>query len=154
MDTIKIGTSENCDIKFYGKDITSSAWATISASDKKMLVLKILAYNVRCFVNNNNVADQYWIKYGDEICINDYTLDWNRINALLYDDEKISNWERYLKYATSIQLDIKKVLMVGHSDERAVSIIFSSESNTIYVYDNMPLPPQCVFRRNVGQVVR
>ena len=65
MDTIKIGTSENCDIKFYGKDITSSVWTTISASDKKMLVLKILANNVRCFVNNNNVADQYWIKYGD-----------------------------------------------------------------------------------------
>ena len=144
MDTIKIGTSENCDIKFYGKDITSSVWATISASDKKMLVLKILANNVRCFVNNNNVADQYWIKYGDEICINDYTLDWNRINALLHDDEKISNWERYLKYATSIQLDIEKVLMVGHSDERAVSIIFSSESNTIYLYDNMPLPPQAM----------
>lgn len=142
MDTIKIGTSENCDIKFYGKDITSSVWATISASDKKMLVLKILANNVRCFVNNNNVVDQYWIKYGDEICINDYTLDWNRINDLLHDDEKISNWERYLKYATSIQLDIEKVLMVGHSDERAVSIIFSSESNAIYVYDNMPLPPQ------------
>lgn len=91
MTTIKIGSSETCDIKFYGKDITSSVWATISVSDKKMLVLKILANNVRCFVNNNNVADQYWIKYGDEICINDYTLDWNRINALLYDDEKISN---------------------------------------------------------------
>lgn len=45
MDTIKIGTSENCDIKFYGKDITGSVWATISASDKKMLVLKILANN-------------------------------------------------------------------------------------------------------------
>ena len=55
MDTIKIGTSENYDIKFYGKDITSSVWATISASNKKMLVLKILANNVRCFVNNNNV---------------------------------------------------------------------------------------------------
>lgn len=46
MDTIKIGTSENCDIKFYGKDITSSVWATISASDKTMLVLKILANNI------------------------------------------------------------------------------------------------------------
>ena len=91
MTTIKIGSSETCDIKFCGKDITSSVWATISASDKKMLVLKILANNVRCIVNNNNVADQYWIKYGDEICINDYTIDWNRINALLYDDEKISN---------------------------------------------------------------
>lgn len=144
MDTIKIGTSENCDIKFYGKDITSSVWATISASDKKMLVLKILANNVRCFVNNNNVVDQYWIKYGDEICINDYTLDWNSINDLLYDDEKKSNWERYLKYAISIQLDIEKVLMVGHSDERAASIIFSSESNTLHVYDNMPLPPQAM----------
>lgn len=90
-----------------------------------MLVLKILANNVRCFVNNNNVVDQYWIKYGDEICINDYTLDWNSINDLLYDDEKKSNWECHLKYAISIQLDIEKVLMVGHSDERAASIIFS-----------------------------
>lgn len=144
MTTIKIGPSETCDIKFYGKNITSSVWATISVSDKKMLVLKIIANNVRCFVNNNNVADQYWIKYGDEICINDYTLDWNRINDLLYDDNKISNWEHYLKYATSIQLDIEKVLTVGYSDERATSIIFSSEYNTIYVYDNMPLPPQAM----------
>lgn len=142
MDTIKIGTSENCDIKFYGKNITSSVWATISVCDQKMLVLQILANNVGCFVNNNSVSNQYWIKYGDEIRINGYTLDWKRINDLLHDDEKISNWERYLKYATSIQLDIEKVLMIGHSDERAASIIFSSESNTIYVYDNMPLPPQ------------
>ena len=142
MDTIKIGTSDNCDIKFYGKNITSSVWATISANDKRMLVLQILANNVRCFVNNNNVSNQYWIKYGDEIRINGYTLDWEHINDLLYNEVKISNWEYHLKYATSIQLDIEKVLMIGHSNENATSIIFSSESNTIYVYDNMPLPPQ------------
>lgn len=46
MTTIKIGSSDTCAIKFYGKNITSSVWATISASDKKMLVLKILANNV------------------------------------------------------------------------------------------------------------
>lgn len=54
---------------------------------------------VICFVNNN-VVDKYWIKCGNEISINGYTLDWRLINNLLLDDETISksNWERNLKY--------------------------------------------------------
>lgn len=51
-----------------------------------------------------------------------------------------SIWERCLTYATSIQLDIEKVMTEDYTDENAASIIFSHDSIRIYFYDHMPEP--------------
>lgn len=144
MATITIGSLDQCDIQLYKKNIARSVWATITASNDKMLLLQILVNNIRCFVNRNNVTSTYWIKYGDEISINGYVLDWTCINRLLpsANVNSTSDWSHNLRYATSIRLDIGKVSKVGTCKEEAASIIFSPKSNWVYLYDCMPLPPQ------------
>lgn len=83
MTTITIGSSDVCDIKFEENGSIKTIWATISISDKNMLILKIISKDVICFVNKNNITDHYWIMYGDEININNFILDWALLNELL-----------------------------------------------------------------------
>lgn len=64
MHTIKIGSSDACDIKFPEKNATKSVWATIDVHYS--LELQLFDESVRCMVNRSDVTYRDRIKYGDE----------------------------------------------------------------------------------------
>lgn len=80
---IRIGSSADCEIWFDVISPKDSVWAIISSEENNMLVLHRKVDSVHCFVNNNEVADKYWIRYGDVIIINGFRLDWHLINQLM-----------------------------------------------------------------------
>lgn len=83
MSTIRIGSSGDCEIRFDVISPKDSVWAIICPEENNMLVLHRKVNSVQCFVNNNEVADKYWIRYGDVIIINGFRLDWQLITQLL-----------------------------------------------------------------------
>lgn len=83
MSTIRIGSSGDCEIRFDVISPKDSVWAIICPEENNMLVLHRKVNSVQCFVNNNEVADKYWIRYGDVIIINGFRLDWQFITQLL-----------------------------------------------------------------------
>lgn len=83
MSTIRIGSSGDCEIRFDVISPNDSVWAIICPEENNMLVLHRKVNSVQCFVNNNEVADKYWIRYGDVIIINGFRLDWRLITQLL-----------------------------------------------------------------------
>lgn len=83
MSIIRIGSSAECEIWFDVISAKDSVWAIICPEENNMLVLHRKVNSVQCFVNNNEVADKYWIRYGDVIIINGFRLDWQFITQLL-----------------------------------------------------------------------
>lgn len=83
MRTIKIGSASDCEIWFDVISPKDSVWAIICSEENNMFVLHRKVNSVQCFVNNNEVADKYWIRYGDVIIINGFRLDWRLITQLL-----------------------------------------------------------------------
>ena len=83
MSTIRIGSSGDCEIRFDVISPKDSVWAIIYPEENNMFVLHRKVNSVQCFVNNNEVADKYWIRYGDVIIINGFRLDWRLIAQLL-----------------------------------------------------------------------
>ena len=83
MSIIRIGSSAECEIWFDVISPKDSVWAIICPEENNMLVLHRKVNSVQCFVNNNEVADKYWIRYGDVIIINGFKLDWQFITQLL-----------------------------------------------------------------------
>lgn len=83
MSTIRVGSSGDCEIRFDVISPKDSVWAIICPEENNMLVLHRKVNSVQCFVNNNEVADKYWIRYGDVIIINGFRLDWRLITQLL-----------------------------------------------------------------------
>lgn len=83
MSTIRIGASADCEIRFDVISPKDSVWAIICPEENNMLVLHRKVNSVQCFVNNNEVADKYWIRYGDVIIINGFRLDWHLITQFL-----------------------------------------------------------------------
>ena len=83
MSIIRIGSSAECEIWFDVISPKDSVWAIICPEENNMLVLHRKVNSVQCFVNNNEVADKYWIRYGDVIIINGFRLDWQFITQLL-----------------------------------------------------------------------
>lgn len=83
MSIIRIGSSAECEIRFDVISPKDSVWAIICSEENNMLVLHRIVNSVQFFVNNNEVADKYWIRYGDVIIINGFRLDWQLITQLL-----------------------------------------------------------------------
>ena len=89
MSVIRIGSSAECEIWFDVISPKDSVWAIIYPEENNMLVLHRKVNSVQCFVNNNEVADKYWIRYGDVIIINGFRLDWQFITQLLNEDSVV-----------------------------------------------------------------
>lgn len=83
MRTIKIGSASDCEIWFDAFSRKNSVWAIIEADEKGILILHRIDDSVRCFVNDNEVADKYLIRFGDKVIINGFRLDWQLITQLL-----------------------------------------------------------------------
>lgn len=83
MRTIKIGSASDCEIWFDAFSRKNSVWAIIEADEKGILILHRIDDSVRCFVNDNEVADKYLIRFGDKVIINGFRLDWRLITQLL-----------------------------------------------------------------------
>lgn len=83
MPTIKIGSASDCEIWFDAFSRKNSVWAIIEADEKGILILHRFDDSVRCFVNDNEVADKYLIRFGDKVIINGFRLDWQLITQLL-----------------------------------------------------------------------
>ena len=61
MRTIKIGSASDCEIWFDAFSRKNSVWAIIEADEKGILILHRIDDSVRCFVNDNEVADAYGV---------------------------------------------------------------------------------------------
>lgn len=83
MRTIKIGSASDCEIWFDAFSRKNSVWAIIEADEKGILILHRIDDSVWCFVNDNEVADKYLIRFGDKVIINGFRLDWQLITQLL-----------------------------------------------------------------------
>ena len=83
MRTIKIGSASDCEIWFDAFSRKNSVWAIIEVDEKGILILHRIDDSVWCFVNDNEVADKYLIRFGDNVIINGFRLDWQLITQLL-----------------------------------------------------------------------